>query len=156
MLSVPCQPIEPDTDTSNCGCDWDGGDCCGKQNKYTHCINCQCKVQLNRLTAVEGYGYDELCLCRVCGWVCGWVGDELRLRVRVDRSRFQKVSLFLPSLPQFPALLYLTMHLNYSQSPQDQEYIKSKPSCSGSCEVRRTSDTHSTLFSLSLSLSLYT
>merc|ERR1712032_751898 len=30
---------------NNCGCDWDGGDCCGKQNKYTHCINCQCKDQ---------------------------------------------------------------------------------------------------------------
>merc|ERR1712037_391372 len=50
-----------DDANNNCGCDWDGGDCCGKQNKYTHCINCQCKDQkyilllwLLRGTRLEG------------------------------------------------------------------------------------------------------
>merc|ERR1712146_457582 len=31
-----------DDDNNHCGCDWDGGDCCGADNKYTLCTDCAC------------------------------------------------------------------------------------------------------------------
>lgn len=34
-----------DDDNNNCGCQWDGGDCCGEDNKYDprYCTECACK-----------------------------------------------------------------------------------------------------------------
>ena len=34
-----------DDDNNNCGCQWDGGDCCGEDNKYdsNYCTECACK-----------------------------------------------------------------------------------------------------------------
>ena len=34
-----------DDDNNNCGCEWDGGDCCGTENKYQapYCTECECK-----------------------------------------------------------------------------------------------------------------
>lgn len=32
-----------DDGNNNCACDWDGGDCCGDDNAYTQCTECQCK-----------------------------------------------------------------------------------------------------------------
>jgi len=31
-----------DDENNNAGCDWDGGDCCGNQNKYDYCKKCEC------------------------------------------------------------------------------------------------------------------
>jgi len=31
-----------DDGNNNCGCNWDGGDCCGTANKYQHCTKCAC------------------------------------------------------------------------------------------------------------------
>merc|ERR1712032_1762500 len=31
-----------DDKNNNCGCDWDGGDCCGKKNNYKYCQTCAC------------------------------------------------------------------------------------------------------------------
>jgi len=31
-----------DDENNNCGCDWDGGDCCGSANHYQHCTKCAC------------------------------------------------------------------------------------------------------------------
>ena len=34
-----------DDENNNCGCEWDGGDCCGEDNKYDpkYCTECACK-----------------------------------------------------------------------------------------------------------------
>merc|ERR1712151_135921 len=32
-----------DDENNNAGCDWDGGDCCGDDNKYGYCTECKCK-----------------------------------------------------------------------------------------------------------------
>ena len=31
-----------DDNNNNCGCDWDGGDCCGASNNYQFCVKCAC------------------------------------------------------------------------------------------------------------------
>ena len=33
-----------DDNNNNCGCEWDGGDCCGTENKYEapYCTECEC------------------------------------------------------------------------------------------------------------------
>ena len=33
-----------DDGNNNCGCEWDGGDCCGTENKYQapYCTECEC------------------------------------------------------------------------------------------------------------------
>ena len=31
-----------DDQNNNAGCDWDGGDCCGKDNNYCQCGACKC------------------------------------------------------------------------------------------------------------------
>ena len=33
---------ECDDPNNNCGCDWDGGDCCGSHNGYSYCSQCEC------------------------------------------------------------------------------------------------------------------
>ena len=33
---------ECDDENNNCGCDWDGGDCCGNNVNTTYCSQCQC------------------------------------------------------------------------------------------------------------------
>ena len=32
-----------DDGNNNCGCKWDGGDCCGPNNDYQYCKECKCK-----------------------------------------------------------------------------------------------------------------
>merc|ERR1712037_1045827 len=32
-----------DDPNNTCGCNWDGGDCCGPKNKYLYCSNCKCQ-----------------------------------------------------------------------------------------------------------------
>merc|ERR1712032_305326 len=32
-----------DDDNNNCGCNWDGGDCCGEKNNYQYCKGCKCQ-----------------------------------------------------------------------------------------------------------------
>ena len=32
-----------DDENNVCGCDWDGGDCCGVKNNYKYCSECKCK-----------------------------------------------------------------------------------------------------------------
>ena len=31
-----------DDENNNCGCEWDGGDCCGKDVNTTYCKECEC------------------------------------------------------------------------------------------------------------------
>ena len=31
-----------DDENNNCGCEWDGGDCCGDDVKTTYCKDCEC------------------------------------------------------------------------------------------------------------------
>ena len=31
-----------DDENNNCGCEWDGGDCCGKKVKKNYCKKCKC------------------------------------------------------------------------------------------------------------------
>lgn len=31
-----------DDGNNHCGCDWDGGDCCGQESQYTYCTDCEC------------------------------------------------------------------------------------------------------------------
>merc|ERR1711881_425244 len=32
-----------DDANNNCGCDWDGGDCCGDTNNFSLCTDCTCQ-----------------------------------------------------------------------------------------------------------------
>merc|ERR1711907_624378 len=73
-----------DDDNNNCGCGWDGGDCCGKKNKYTHCVNCLC---VDPKYKAENTGCSGTCEIHAwkgdgkcddgnnnCG--CGWDGGD--------------------------------------------------------------------------------
>ena len=31
-----------DDENNNCGCEWDGGDCCGSNVNINHCSTCEC------------------------------------------------------------------------------------------------------------------
>ena len=46
-----------DDENNNCGCDWDGGDCCGSNVNSDYCLACQC---LDPNTCVSAIG-DNYC-----------------------------------------------------------------------------------------------
>ncbi len=69
-----------DDQNNNCGCNWDGGDCCGTEIYYSYeeCDECACKMPDNcdvlcehRAWAGDGYCDDEN---NGCG--CDWDGGD--------------------------------------------------------------------------------
>ena len=63
-----------DDGNNNCGCDWDGGDCCGPTNNYKTCKHCECKdpnyMCMENATSPGGQN------CEVWGWVADGVCDD--------------------------------------------------------------------------------
>jgi hypothetical protein len=66
---------------NNCGCNWDGGDCCGDSNSHKHCDECLCKdpiyaVPCDSECAHSGWAGDGYCDDdnNLCG--CDWDGGD--------------------------------------------------------------------------------
>jgi len=65
-----------DDENNNCGCDWDGGDCCGKTDAYdyTQCDECVCKQPEGCVSVCETPAWTADGYCddgnNNCG--CGW------------------------------------------------------------------------------------
>jgi len=60
-----------DDNNNNCGCNWDGGDCCGPANNYNFCKDCKCKD-------CKYEGESDECTKQIKG-KCGtakWKGDK--------------------------------------------------------------------------------
>ena len=45
-------------ENNNCGCDWDGGDCCGSNVNTQSCLACECKDDMDFLSIHNG-GSDD-------------------------------------------------------------------------------------------------
>jgi len=73
-----------DDENNHCGCNWDGGDCCGFTNDYHHCHDCLClddtfvheDAHCQRNCAVHQWRGDGRCDDdnNVCG--CDWDGGD--------------------------------------------------------------------------------
>jgi len=65
----------------NCGCDWDGGDCCGSDMNYQYCTKCECQDPdqqsgCDGTCAKPNWQGDGNCDMNnnICG--CGWDGGD--------------------------------------------------------------------------------
>lgn len=75
-----------DDGNNHCGCDWDGGDCCGAGKHDTYCTACECldpdnQVDADHVNCIQGcytldYYGDGFCddSNNVCG--CDWDGGD--------------------------------------------------------------------------------
>ena len=69
-----------DDANNNCGCDWDGGDCCGAvntnngaKNDFTYCEDCRCLDPASPLEAKDCPGTKT---CAVFGWMADYFCDD--------------------------------------------------------------------------------
>eukprot|EP00750_Incisomonas_marina_P012220 INCI16661.1.p1 GENE.INCI16661.1~~INCI16661.1.p1 ORF type:complete len:649 (+),score=121.52 INCI16661.1:206-1948(+) len=63
-----------DDNNNNCGCDWDGGDCCGPTNSYKTCDACEC---LDPNYVCHDGAASPAQNCQVFGWVADGVCDDV-------------------------------------------------------------------------------
>merc|ERR1712048_254120 len=65
-----------DDENNNCGCGWDGGDCCGKKNNYKYCKKCEClepdKQECNAKCGSPSWTNDGICDDNNNNCGCGW------------------------------------------------------------------------------------
>merc|ERR1712032_1776728 len=88
--SKPCKVISwvgnkiCDDENNHCGCNWDGGDCCGNKNDYRYCHKCSCldetfvhaDAKCKKNCGVHQWKGDGKCddANNVCG--CDWDGGD--------------------------------------------------------------------------------
>ena len=71
-----------DDANNNCKCNWDGGDCCGSDNAYNYCTECECldiaysDATCHKGCATPAYSGDDFCDDENNNCGCDWDGGD--------------------------------------------------------------------------------
>ena len=68
---------ECDDENNNCGCEWDGGDCCGNDVHTTYCDKCAC-LDPNFNITIPTSGCTPACGATECGSCSNIMGADYK------------------------------------------------------------------------------